>query len=450
VFAGLASGDYDVQVENTVTGCISTALSLTVNTVPGAPAAPTATITVQPDCTTPTGTITVTLPALAANEEYVVTGTAPLVASVNNTSGVFAGLASGDYDVQVENTVTGCISTATQLTVDPIPTGATITLDGTTDPTCSGDNDGTISTTVSGGTGPYTIAWTPNVGSIEDLTNLAAGTYDILVTDANGCTTTDSYTLTDPEAIAITETITAQSCGNLDGAISIAVTGGDNNYTYAWTPNGEATSSISGLAASTYGVTVTDGNGCIGTGAFTVIISGNLPVDASPNVTTISAGGSVDLTVTGATDYTWTPSTGLSCTTCSDPTATPNESTTYIVTGTDATGCSGSDTVLVIVENTCAEVYVPTIFSPNGEGPMENENLCVYGDCIEEMNLRIFNRWGEMVFETTEQGTCWDGTFNGKEMMTGNYVYTIYVKLTNNYEKFKNTFSRSFDHNGEL
>ena len=101
-----------------------------------------------------------------------------------------------------------------------------------------------------------------------------------------------------------------------------------------------------------------------------------------------------------------------------------------MVTGTDGTGRTGSDTVLVIVENSCAEVYVPTIFSPNGEGPIENENLCVFGECIAELNLRIFNRWGEMVFETTEQSKCWDGTFNGVSAMTGNYVYTIYVKLT--------------------
>ena len=324
----------------------------------------------------------------------------------------------------------GCVSTATQLTVDPIPTGATITLDGLTNPTCAGDSDGAISTTITGGTGAPSLTWTPNVGNTADLTGLVAGTYVLEVTDANGCTTSESYTLTDPSAIVITETITAQSCGNSDGAISVVITGGNNNYNYNWTPNGEITSGISGLIAGNYGLTVTYGNGCSANGTYTVPLSGNLPVDASPDVTTISAGESVDLSVIGASNYTWTPTTGLSCTTCSDPVASPIQTTTYVVTGTDGTGCTGSDTVLVIVENSCAEVYVPTIFSPNGEGPIENENLCVFGECIAELNLRIFNRWGEMVFETTEQSKCWDGTFNGVSAMTGNYVYTIYVKLT--------------------
>lgn len=80
----------------------------------------------------------------------------------------------------------------------------------------------------------------------------------------------------------------------------------------------------------------------------------------------------------------------------------------------------------------CPEIFVPTIFSPNGAGNAANKTVCVYGSCIAEISFQIFNRWGEVVFETNDASLsqCWDGKFKGKELNTGTFVYRLNVELT--------------------
>jgi gliding motility-associated-like protein len=99
------------------------------------------------------------------------------------------------------------------------------------------------------------------------------------------------------------------------------------------------------------------------------------------------------------------------------------------VTGTDANGCSGIAQVTIIVEIECEELFVPTVFSPNGEGPEVNNELCVFGNCISEVRYEVYNRWGEAVFSTSDPAKCWDGNFKGEPVQTGVYVYSLYAKL---------------------
>ena len=75
----------------------------------------------------------------------------------------------------------------------------------------------------------------------------------------------------------------------------------------------------------------------------------------------------------------------------------------------------------------CGDIFVPTIFSPNGIGPQENNKLWVYGkaSCIQRFSFQIFDRWGEMVFESTDIQTGWDGNFRERPMQSGNYVYKL-------------------------
>jgi gliding motility-associated-like protein len=159
-------------------------------------------------------------------------------------------------------------------------------------------------------------------------------------------------------------------------------------------------------------------------------------VNIDPEYSEIEAGESVVLTATGADNYTWSPSTGLSCTDCPNPTASPDVTTTYYVTATDDNGCTGGDTALVVIKLPCGEIFVPTIFSPNGTGPQKNNNLCVFGTaaCVEELIFEVYDRWGEKVFETTDITKCWDGNYKDKPMNSGIYVYRLYVKLWNNDE----------------
>jgi gliding motility-associated-like protein len=121
---------------------------------------------------------------------------------------------------------------------------------------------------------------------------------------------------------------------------------------------------------------------------------------------------------------------------CANPIATPNLSTIYFVTATDLNGCSGSDSVYVTVlpvSIECGDVYIPTVFAPKGIGSAANKTICVYGNCITQLTFEIYNRWGEKVFETTDLtlSECWDGTYEGKELNAGTFLYKLVVTLNN-------------------
>jgi gliding motility-associated-like protein len=77
----------------------------------------------------------------------------------------------------------------------------------------------------------------------------------------------------------------------------------------------------------------------------------------------------------------------------------------------------------------CGDIFVPTGFTPNGDG--ENDIECVMGHCITELHFEIYDRWGEKVFETTDQSKCWDGVKQGKLMDTGVFVYHLRATLKN-------------------
>jgi gliding motility-associated-like protein len=226
-------------------------------------------------------------------------------------------------------------------------------------------------------------------------------------------------------------------CGISEGAITTAVSGGVSPYDYLWSPSSETTSSISGLATGNYSVLVTDDNGCTATESFVVGTTGSLSVTVDPNYALIDLGTGVQLNASGGTTYSWTPVAGLSCVDCSDPIASPSTSTVYYVSSVDGNGCSGTDTVFVQIKLSCGDLFVPTIFSPNEVGPDANNKLCVYGtqSCIEELLFQVYDRWGEKVFETTDITKCWDGTYRGKLMNSGIFVYRLYVKLYNQTEE---------------
>ncbi len=156
-------------------------------------------------------------------------------------------------------------------------------------------------------------------------------------------------------------------------------------------------------------------------------------VDAGADVT-IAGGDSVTLHATGtATSYSWTPSTGLSATNIADPVATPSVTTTYTVMGTGSNNCIFQDEVTVFVDETpCGNIFIPTAFSPNSDG--ENDIECVLGDCIVTMHFAIYDRWGEKVFETSDQNDCWDGTYKGELMNTASFVYYFNAILTSGEE----------------
>jgi gliding motility-associated-like protein len=374
----------------------------------------------------PTGTITITAPT-GANYLYSIDGT-------NYQAGTtFAGLSPGNYNVTVQDQTTGCVSTGVvALTVNSVAGAPVITVLTEVDVTCFGDTDGSASVQVSGGSSPYTYAWSPSGGSGDIATGLAAGNYTVTVTDNVGCSSVQTIVIGTPSLLVVGGVETNVSCtSSTPGSITTNTTGGSGSYTYDWTPNGETTASLTGLAAGSYGVTVTDANGCTATESYTIITSGSIPVTVLPQYSEIDAGESVVLEASGGANYSWTPSTGLSCDTCAVTTASPTTTTTYIVTVSDDNGCFGQDTAIVKVNIMCGEFFVPNIFSPNGTGPSANNKLCVYGTpaCVAELNFAIYNRWGEKVFETTDITQCWDGMYKDKLMNSGIFVYKLNATL---------------------
>jgi gliding motility-associated-like protein len=181
--------------------------------------------------------------------------------------------------------------------------------------------------------------------------------------------------------------------------------------------------------SGTYSETLATTNGCDS------IVSVNLTVYPDPTVqvnatgsTIIGLGDSLQLNVSGALNYQWSPSTGLSCSNCSSPVATPSGSLTYIVTGTDSNGCSSTASINITVDIRCDELFIPDIFSPDGIGPIVNEQVCVFSNCIRSMNLAIYDRWGQVLFSTEDPFQCWNGMKDGEDVPAGVYVYRLLVR----------------------
>jgi gliding motility-associated-like protein len=217
-------------------------------------------------------------------------------------------------------------------------------------------------------------------------------------------------------------------CDNSSGSATANVSQGSPEYSYVWSPGGSTSVSIDSLPVGDYSVIVSDANGCTASGTGSVGIAAGPQISVVPENATITAGDSIQLTASGGLTYVWSPASGLSCTDCVSPIASPSDTTTYTVTGFDAAGCVDTALVTITVEERCDEVFIPTIFSPNGKGPQANETFCVFSDCVEQFKLVIHNRWGEKVFETEDISQCWDGTFKGAEAASGVYAFNVYLK----------------------
>jgi gliding motility-associated-like protein len=144
----------------------------------------------------------------------------------------------------------------------------------------------------------------------------------------------------------------------------------------------------------------------------------------------IAVGESVQLTAGGALSFSWQPSAGLSCTNCSSPVASPPVTTTYVVNGVSRVGCLSSDTVVIYVSKPpCETIYFPSVFTPNGDNVNDNFGPLFTAPFASHIDIfRVYDRWGELVFETKDHNRSWDGIFHGIHQPPGTYVY--YLQLT--------------------
>jgi len=209
---------------------------------------------------------------------------------------------------------------------------------------CNGGSTGAINLTPTGGTAPYTFLWNGGA-TTEDRTGLAAGSYSVTITDANGCTGVVNATVTQPTVLTASTTVTNVACnGGSNGSAAVSVSGGTAPYNYAWS-NNATTAIITGIAAGTYSVVITDANSCSITRNFTVTQPTAMTATVTQTNVTCNGGnnGSATVNVTGgAGGYTYLWSNNATTASINGLTAG-----VYNVTITDANACTIVKTVTI-------------------------------------------------------------------------------------------------------
>ena len=148
----------------------------------------------------------------------------------------------------------------------------------------------------------------------------------------------------------------------------------------------------------------------------------HIEADAGPRDTSIVVGQPLQLNGTGGSIYTWSPSRWLSNNSIANPVATPEDDIDYVLETSDVIGCSDFDTISVHVFRVVPGFYVPTAFSPNADGLNDVFKPIALGMKSIE-NFQIFNRWGELLYQTKRIGDGWDGTYKGRGQAPATYVW---------------------------
>ena len=275
----------------------------------------------------------------------IIGGVAPVTTVWSNGSNANpdAGLPTGNYNVVVTDH-NGCASV--QNFTITAPTQIALSLSNTQLPSCSNICNGFLTAVPSGGTFPYTYNWLPNNTTQDTIGHLCAGTYTVNVKDVNGCTVSQISTLVNnPFLISANPTITDPTCGQCNGTIALAPSGGNSPYTYTWTTGSNA-GTITNVCAGPYLVNITDNIGCKQSIPIPVSSSNSPTVTiASTNIScTGLCNGTATANVTGGiTPYTYlwpaVPSTAQVVTSlCAN---------TYVVEVKDSAGCIATQTVTI-------------------------------------------------------------------------------------------------------
>jgi len=254
--------------------------------------------------------------------------------------------------------------------------------------------------------------------------------FHVDITDSYSCRYSDSVKIAVRAPATFSISPDNSVCANMSQQLNAS--GGD---VYEWYPASFLSDSqISNPIATpdstiTYSVIIKD-TGCVQTDT----LSTKVTVLASPNINATRANdidcsfSSSQLNASGGNSYTWTPATSLDNAGIGNPVASPTTTTTYTVTGKDENGCSNSDTITVKVNFSGNVVYgLPDAFTPNGDGLNDCFGVKKWGQ-VSQLDLRIYNRFGQLVFQTNNPNKCWDGTYKGNPQQADVFVYTIKAK----------------------
>ncbi|MBC7862949.1 MAG: SprB repeat-containing protein, partial [Bacteroidia bacterium] len=371
--AGLCAGTYFVQAQD-ANNCI-TSQSFTITQTTPVAANQTS---VQPTCGVCNGQLTIAPTGGTGSFTVAWTGPAPFAgsAALNITN-----LCAGSYTVNITDQGTGCI---TQQTI-PLNNANAQTLTVVPDSVaCNGGSTGSAAVTIAGGTPAYTTTWSAGTAAGTSVSNLAAGNYNVTVTDAAGCIAVSNFTIDEPNvlALSLSGAILPSCQGVCNGALTGIPSGGTLSYTYFWSTGG-ATATISNLCAGSYDLLLTDANGCT---AFQNTQLNNNPslISGNPTITNPNCGlcdGTIALV----------PSGGLS---------------PYTFAWNTAATTSG-------ISNVCAGVYQVNITDAN--------------NCTTPINVNVSNTNGPTVdLDSTNEtcfGLCDGGAISTISAGTGPYQY---------------------------
>jgi gliding motility-associated-like protein len=341
----------------------------------------------------------------------------------------------------------GCVDTinaTTAINVDPIPQGG---ITGST--VCAGDSASIIFTSSSGaspfevllsdGTNTNTYYGIISGTAFKILPTFNTGVIDLVsITDenGNGCTRTNGFTsssatinvIPSPQVQfdSIPQVCIDQPSFIINEAKEISGAGGQGIFTgVGIDASGNFSPSVSGAGDHKITYTFTSANGCVDSASRHAVVNPLPVVNAGQDIITC-IGFPVKLNVTGASSYLWSPSFGLDDATKANPVATLDTTTTFIVKGTDASGCFAKDTITVNISTKgIVSFQVPNAFTPNNDGVNDCFGIRNWGADITVQEFKIYNRWGQLIFSTTNPSDCWNGTFKGAKQDPGGYPYVI-------------------------
>jgi PKD repeat protein len=343
----IAAGNYSVTATSSQ-GCAGTASTTLSNPVAMVISATTQNATCSGSSN---GSIALSVTGGTGNKTYV-WNNGSSGANLNNVG-------AGTYSVTVTDAA-GCTAIGSYSITAP----SAITISGSATPvSCFGGNNGSIAVSASGGTGNKTFTWN-NGATGANLYNLAAGSYSVTATDANGCSSLASFTVSGPSALTVNLLDFDIACNDPSGSASVSPNGGVSPYAVSWS-NGTTGNTISNLNAGSYSVTVTDNNGCSANASFQITQSASLSVFlSSANITCNGAGdGQITASVSGGDmNYSYSWSNGSTTSSVDNLSAG-----SYSLTVTDGAGCSGTASSVIIEPSTLTVTIDASDITCNGQ-----------------------------------------------------------------------------------
>ena len=293
----------------------------------------------------------------------------------------------------------------------------------------------TLETNIVGGTPPYTYLW--NDGSTETNINVNEGNYMLTVTDLYGCFDSDEINITEdpvPNAVIFgggavcDDGSTVDINFYFDGLLPWDLTYTNGSVTSTIYDINDANYSVSTIVAGNYDIILADDvNDCIAdvssVGGIDVIINPLPNAVITPSDVTIYLGDEVELSVGNYSFYEWfTEDDSLISI---EETLIVQDSGRYKVWIEDENGCTDVSELAIVRSVPLTQLFVPSAFTPNGDE--HNELFVIQGVFVQKFNIKIFDRWGEQLFESSTIEKYWDGTFENKPVQQGTYNYQINV-----------------------